>query len=116
VARTPHDIFQAHSEALARADVTELLRDYAQDAVLITPDGPITGRRGIGEFYRGAFAALPQAVFTVSACVFAHDALLIRWSATSTAARIENGVDTFVFADGLIRLQTIVFELQAPTE
>ena len=34
----------AAPETLARADVTQLLRDYAQDALLLTPDGPITGR------------------------------------------------------------------------
>jgi hypothetical protein len=76
----------------------------------------MTGRHAIGEFYRGAFTALSQADFTLDACVFADDALLIRSGATSTAARIENAVDTFVFADGLIRLQTTVFDLQARTE
>jgi hypothetical protein len=40
-------------KTLTRADVTQILRDYAQDALLFAPDGPITGRHAIGEFYRG---------------------------------------------------------------
>ena len=78
--------------------------------------GQITGRHAIGGFYRGAFTALPQADFTLPARVFADDALLISSRATSTAARIENAVDTFVFADELIRRQTTVFDLQTLTE
>jgi hypothetical protein len=42
--------------------------------------------------------------------------LRILSSATSAAARIDNAVDTFVFADGLIRLRTTVRDFQARTE
>ena len=38
---------------------------------------------------------------------YADDALFITWSATSAKARVTDGVDTFVFRDGLIRVQTV---------
>ena len=30
-----------------------------------------------------------------------------RWAAASASTRIEDGIDTFVFGDGLIRVQTV---------
>jgi hypothetical protein len=33
--------------------------------------------------------------------------LFIAWSADSASMRVEDGIDTFVFRDGLIRVQTV---------
>ena len=47
--------------------------------------------------------------FTFGTATFAGDALLLRWTAASPQGRIDDGVDSFVFADGMIRLQTASF-------
>ena len=112
MARSPQDVSSAHAEALASGDISKIVEDYSAEAVLLTPQGPIEGRDGIGEFFAGALAALPQAEFTTSLTIFAADALLLQWSATSAGNRIVDAVDTFVFAEGLIRLQTTVFRLE----
>jgi ketosteroid isomerase-like protein len=111
MARSPQEVFAAHAAALADGDIAAIVEDYSADAVLVTPQGPIRGRDGIGEFFAGALAALPLAEFTLSLSVFAGDVLLLQWSATSAHNRITDAVDTFVFAEGLIRLQTTVFRL-----
>lgn len=109
---TPHDIFAAHASALASGDVSKILEDYSEDALLLTADGPLKGKGAIGEFFTAALGALPGAEFTIGSTVFARDALLLQWSATSPKGKITDAVDTFVFADGKIRLQTTVLRLE----
>jgi hypothetical protein len=38
--------------------------------------------------------------------------LFIEWSADAEKTRVEDGIDTFVFQDGLIRVQTVRYTLQ----
>ena len=37
--RTPQDCFSSHGEALNTGDLSRLLEDYTEDAVLVTHDG-----------------------------------------------------------------------------
>lgn len=112
MARTPQDVFAAHASALAAGDIGRVLQDYSNDAVLLTADGTFRGRNAIGEFFTAALGALPQAEFAMGTAVFEGDALLLLWSATSPKGRITDAVDTFVFTDGKIRLQTTVFHVE----
>jgi hypothetical protein len=40
------------------------------------------------------------------------DVLFLEWAADAARTRVEDGIDTFVFRDGLIRLQTVRYTLQ----
>jgi ketosteroid isomerase-like protein len=111
VTRTPQEIFTAHGDALNAGDRDKILEDYADDAVLLTADGALEGRDAISSFFAGALSALPGVRFTFGTTVYSGDALLLRWTASSPQGRIDDGVDTFVFADGKIRLQTAVFSV-----
>jgi hypothetical protein len=42
---------------------------------------------------------------------FADDILLLEWKATSEKTKAEDGIDTFVFRDGMIRVQTVRYTL-----
>jgi hypothetical protein len=44
--------------------------------------------------------------------IFEGDVLFIEWNATSENTRADDGIDTFVFRDGLIRAQTVRYTLQ----
>jgi SnoaL-like domain len=112
MSRTPQEVFAAHVGALASADLPALLLDNTDDAVLLAPDGPRRGREQIEQFFAVVLRALPNATFHARATVFDADALLLVWSADSASARITDAVDTFVFADDQIRLQTTAFTLQ----
>ena len=74
--RTPEEVFQHHVDALGAGDLDEIVADYADDAILITPAGTLRG----------------------------HDSI--------RATFVEDGIDTFIFGDGLIRLQTVRYTLQ----
>jgi hypothetical protein len=51
---------------------------------------------------------VPDAEWDLST-VFAEDVLYLEWSAEAKGAgrRVDDGIDTFVFRDGLIRVQTV---------
>jgi hypothetical protein len=55
---------------------------------------------------------LPDAAWDVPTQVFEGDILFIEWSAVSEKARVDDGVDTFVFSDDGIRVQTVRCTLQ----
>ena len=50
--------------------------------------------------------------FTITSKVFGEDALLARWTAAATAGTVDDGVDTFVFTDGKISLQSAWFTIE----
>jgi hypothetical protein len=45
--------------------------------------------------------------------IFEGNVLFIEWSAVSKATRAMNGVDTFVFGDDGIRVQTVRYTLES---
>jgi hypothetical protein len=56
---------------------------------------------------------VPDAEWDLST-VFADDVLYLEWSAVSAGAgrRVDDGIDTFVFRDGQIRVQTVRYTVQ----
>lgn len=60
---------------------------------------------------RAAFTKLlgdvGDAEWTLKTQIFEGDVLFLEWSAESESTRVEDGIDTFVFSDGLIRTQTV---------
>ena len=110
--RTPQEVFAAHESALFAGDIARIVEDFSDDAVLVTADGVLHGPSGVRDFYVGALAALPEVQFSWVSTVFAADALLLQWTASSPKGRINDGVDTFVFSEGKIRLQTVSFHVE----
>ena len=83
MARTPQEVFAHHA-----GDLEGIVSDYADDAVFITPDGVRRGKDGVRE----GFVKLLE------------DDL--------ERTRVDDGIDTFLFRDGLIRAQTVRYTLQ----
>jgi ketosteroid isomerase-like protein len=110
--RTPQEVFQHHAEVLIAGDIDGIVEDYADDAVLITPDGTLHGKDGVRQGFEKLLADLPSADWDVPTQIFEGDLLFIEWNAKSEQTRAEDGIDTFVFRDGLIRAQTVRYTLQ----
>jgi ketosteroid isomerase-like protein len=106
-ARTPQEVFQHHAEVLIGGDLEGIVSDYSDDAVMITPAGVKRGKEGVRETFVKLLADVPEADWDVPTQIFEGDLLFIEWSADSARTRVEDGIDTFVFRDGLIRAQTI---------
>jgi ketosteroid isomerase-like protein len=111
VARTPEEVFQHHAEVLAAGDLDGIVEDYADDAVFITPDGTLKGKDGVREGFTKLLGDLPSANWEIPTATFEGDILFLEWKAESEATKADDGIDTFVFRDGLIRAQTVRYTL-----
>ncbi len=109
--RTPQEVFQHHAEALGAEDLEGIVSDYAEDALFITPEGVRRGKDGVREGFVRLLGDLPGASWELPTQIYESDILLLEWKAESEAARVEDGIDTFVFRDGLIRVQTVRYTL-----
>ena len=105
--RSPQEAFDHHAQALGAEDIDEIVADYSDDAVIITPAGVKRGKEGVRENFVRLLGDLPQASWDIKTTVYEGDAMLLEWGAVGGGNRVDDGVDTFVFRDGLIRLQTI---------
>ena len=105
--RTPQEVFAHHGKALAAGDLDEIIVDYADDSVLITAAGVARGRDGIRKAFAKLLDDLPSAVWDLKTQIFDGDVLFLEWAADSAVNRVDDGVDTFVFRDGMIWAQTV---------
>ena len=55
---------------------------------------------------------MPNAAWELKTQTYEDDVLFLEWAAVSAATKVEDGIDTFIFRDGLIRLQTVRYTLQ----
>lgn len=111
MARTPQEIFAHHAQALGAEDLDAIVSDYADDALFITPDGVRRGQDGVREGFVKLIGDVPGAKWELPTELFADDVMLLEWKAESEKAKVEDGIDTFVFRDGLIRVQTVRYTL-----
>jgi hypothetical protein len=107
MARSPQEVFQHHGEVLMAEDLDGIVSDYADDAVFITPDGVRKGKDGVREGFVKLLSDIPGASWELPTVLFEDDILLLEWKADSAKAKVDDGIDTFVFRDGLIRVQTL---------
>jgi ketosteroid isomerase-like protein len=109
--RTPEEVFKHHAQALGAGDLEGIVADYADDAVFISPAGIKRGKDGIREAFTQLLADVPDAAWTLKTQLYDGDVLFLEWAADAGATRVDDGIDTFVFRDGQIRLQTVRYTL-----
>jgi len=125
MARSPQEIFDHHLQALLARDVDELLVDYTDESELITAAGVARGSTGIRAAFSQLSAALADATFEIKSQTYSGNVLLLEWtldapgprggpSVTSPPSSLAeppgfhvDGVDTFLFDEDSIRVQTI---------
>jgi ketosteroid isomerase-like protein len=110
--RTPQEVFQHHAQALGAGDLDEIVADYSDDAVFITPAGIRRGKDGIREAFTQLLADVPNADWNLKTEIYEGDVLFLEWTADAAQTRVGDGIDTFVFGDGLIRVQTVRYTVQ----
>jgi ketosteroid isomerase-like protein len=112
MARTPEEIFSHHAQALGAGDLDEIVADYADDAVFITPAGVKRGKAGVREAFTQLLVDVPNAKWELPTTIYEGDVMFLEWTAEAAQTRVDDGIDTFVFRDGLIRVQTVRYTLQ----
>jgi hypothetical protein len=109
--RTPQEVFEHHGGVLVAGDLEGIVSDYADDAIVITPDGIVRGKDGVRKTFERLLGDLPSADWELLTTHFEDDILFLEWKATSEKVKAEDGIDTFVFRDGQIRVQTVRYTL-----
>src|SRR5689334_11336411 len=100
--------------AFSAGSADDVLKDFADDATLITPDAVITGREAIHAAYSTMFSGLfkPGTYdVTMDAAHVTGDVAYIAWRANCATAVVPMGTDTFVVRNGKIVTQTFAAKI-----
>ena len=109
--RTPREVFHHHFAALQAGDVDDVMSDYSRDSVVITPGGAARGIAAIRQGITMLLAEIPEAKWQVKTQIYDDCILFLQWAAHSKTTKVEDGVETYLFKDGLIHTQTVHFTL-----
>jgi uncharacterized protein (TIGR02246 family) len=100
--------------AFSAGSADEVLKDFADGAVLITPDGVSKGREAIHAAYSAMFAGLFEPGtyrLTLDAAHVDGDIAYIAWRASGATSEVPMGTDTFVVRNGKIVAQTFAAKI-----
>jgi ketosteroid isomerase-like protein len=104
-----------HWQAFRAGDVEAIMADYAKDAVLITPDGPLKGHAQIRSLFEKVFSSmLPPSSTSLNLAkqIVEGEMAYILWSGSSALYNAAFCTDTFVMRDGKIVGQTFAAQLE----
>src|SRR5947209_37250 len=107
-------VMDHQSAAFGAGSADEVLKDFADDAVMILPDGVHRGRAAIHAVYSDLFSGLfkPGTFdFTMDAEYIEGEVAYIAWRASCATAEIPLGTDTFVVRNGKIVAQTFAAKI-----
>src|SRR5215475_8155372 len=102
------DVLDNHLRSFGKGDLEGILSDYAPEAVMFTPDGPLRGADEIRPLFQALIAEFgkPGAVFTLKRQSIDGDYAYILWTAETADNVYEVATDTFVVRDGKIAAQS----------
>lgn len=109
--RTPQEVFDQHVKAIVAGDLDAIVADYHEDAVVISPMGSARGKDAIRKAFAALLDDLPSAEWALKTQIFDGDFLFLQWRAETADHRADDGVDTFMFRDGMILAQTFCYTL-----
>jgi ketosteroid isomerase-like protein len=105
-----------HWQAFGAGEVEAIMADYAEDAVLITPDGVLKGHAQIRSLFTQIFATMfpPDSTsLHLAKQVVEGEIAYILWSGSSAHYKAPLATDTFVMRHGKIVAQTFAAQLEA---
>jgi ketosteroid isomerase-like protein len=78
MSRTPEEVFEHHAGALGAGDLDEIVADYTDDAVFITPAGTLRGKDGIRTAFTRLLTDVPAANWTLKTQIYDGDVLFLQ--------------------------------------
>lgn len=106
--RSTQEVIENHLRCFGERSLDGILSDYAPDAVLFTPQGPLRGVDAIRPLFQCMLAEFgkPGATFNLRHLSVDGDHGYILWAAETAENVYELGTDTFVVRDGRIAVQS----------
>ena len=102
------DVVEHHWKAFQENNLEEVMADYTERSILITPDSIYRGLEAIRGNFILAFKAFPreQNPLKLNKTVVERDVAYILWQANTSAFDLLFATDTFIIQDGKIISQT----------
>jgi hypothetical protein len=111
--RSAEEVLDDHLVTSLNGDIEEdLSRNYAPDVVVVSNWGVERGHDGMRRMGQLLRRQLPGCTFTYRLRIVEGEIAMLAWSASSTAASVHDGVDSYVIRDGLIQAQTICYSIE----
>ena len=107
------DVLDHHIRCFGEGDLEGILADYAPDAVLFTPDGPLKGVDAISTLFQAMLAEFgkPGTAFSMKHRSVEGDYAYVLWTAETADNVYELGTDTLVVRDGKILAQSFAAKI-----
>ncbi|MCZ6490296.1 MAG: nuclear transport factor 2 family protein [Acidobacteria bacterium] len=107
------EVLDHHLQCFSAGNLKGILSDYASDAVLFTPSGPLKGPQAIQPVFESFFLEFgkPGASFTMQLQSVEGDYAYLLWNAETADNTYEAATDTFVVRDGKIVAQSFAAKI-----
>ena len=98
------DVLKHHQETFGKSDLEGVLADYAPDAVMFTPNGPVKGTEALRKTFQTLFVewSKPGLKFEMKQQTVDGDHAYMFWSAETADNIYEAGSDAFTVKEGKI--------------
>lgn len=101
-------ILMHHLIAFGENNLDEILKDYTEQSVIMTPNGSVKGLAEVRKFFNDFFEVIPSgSSFTMKQKTIEGNLAYIAWSSESGSNEIPMGTDTFVFEGDKIQYHTV---------
>jgi len=99
-----NEVLDRHMKTFGSQDVPGVLADYASDAVMFTPNGPVRGTDALRSTFEQLFAewGKPGVTFTLKQRIVDGKNAYIFWDAETPDNLYEGAMDAFVVENGKI--------------
>ncbi len=104
-------VLARHLGAIASRDVDQIMRDYTDESVLITPEHTFRGLEQVRAFFTAAlniFTPEVLGMFNISKQEIAGEIAYLFWS---SGPSVPFATDTFLIRDGKIAVQTFTGQI-----
>ena len=107
-------VFQHHSKALGENNLDDLMADYTEESIVITPEGSYSGLVEIRKAFVEIVKAFPTigSKFNVIKTAVKNDMFYVFWSAKTPVVEYTFATDTFIIQGGKILRQTFAGNLK----
>lgn len=85
---------------------TDVSRNFAADCVLLTSIGVFRSHKGVREAADLLHQELPNACYQYCTRLVHDDMAFLQWTATADGTRVDDGADSFLIRDGVIKIMT----------
>ena len=101
---TTMEVLKRHQQTFGASDLAGVMADYAPDAVMFTPGGPVKGTEALTKTFQTLFAewGKPGTKFELKQETVDGDHAFMAWSAETADNVYEAGADAFTVRGGKI--------------